>query len=1027
MRVSAGSALNYATMPGILPRLKDILFSGFGTVTQLIAIICYMARLLPKNHPCFSKEERHKYSLPRILADAASGVEFNWKNIDKIIIFSLIVCGTVIMWLYIGAAVIFLITSSSFATGYTDVFITPLPANDVAFMMLDKVFGLPGIFNSSVSLAAPFPAPFHRALHALFQFYSWCVFFIALIIFLYHVIHIVLEITQDGKVSDHLSDDVMAPGADSPSKGFSWLPIRFVVAFGLLIPFGYGFNSGQWITLYVAKFGSGMATNAWISYNKITGNNPTGSENVRLIAKPPTFDNSGLIKALFLLNSCRRITLLTQFNPEADQAYPYIVNGSKSKSLFTYPNEPGFMDKPTLSNPSTYNASLPKIAAGDVSDHFVQILKYSGYHDIKMVIGTFDPADPEKYKEYPGKVLPTCGEITIPVTSLTGEGLFAAEGYLYAVMQTMFEAYRPGAVVTASDPIEDMWLALMREYLRNSGSVKNAKNALGMSDADFQSSYGGDITLMGPITGPVYSSYWNFMMDKYFRYAFRIPAFTAYDFLADTDTAYSDPTVDASLGKIYVHRTSAAFSAVGKTNPLLMDVGILGYGWGGAGLWYNKIGESNGSLYTAASAVPIITKFPMVMQEIKDQREKTDTQVTGGYCEKFNPRKSGASSINLLNERNQFVVEQATALYAFCEQLFENQALNQDGVTRATPSTNPFEKAIHMFFSEFQIFNNVDNKEVTPMAQLTSVGRILIDKAIIGITASAVSYAAGGAAHITAGENAQAQAFASSLGAIGDAAMAIALIGLSSGFVLYYMLPIMPFIYFFFAVGRWVKVIFEALVGVPLWALAHMRVGGPGLPGEAAIGGYFFLLEIFIRPILTVFSLVAAFAIFSAMTIGLNTVFTIMSANLFGSVAPSLSSTLSAGEQVSYIALARGMIDQFFLSVFYIFLVYTIGIGCFKLIDLIPDNIMRWSGYGVQSFGASDVSDDMVEQWQYELPQRFNIATRDMGEKLRDGLYETGEKLGAEKRAQLKADREKAQAEEKAKADAEAKAKGAGK
>lgn len=1010
MRVSAGSAVSYATMPGIFPRLKELLFSGFGPVTQLIAIICFMGGLLPKNHPCFSKEHKDEYGLTRILAYIANTIEFKWKNIDKILVFAMVICGTVMMWLYVAAAIIFVLTSPSLAGSFTDMLITANPKDDIAFMMMDKVFGIPGLFNSSVSMQPGFPSPFHIALQNLFSFYSMAIFFIALVIFIYHMIHIVLDITQTGKVAEHMSDD-----AGDGSRSFSWLPIRFVMCFGLLLPFGEGLNSAQWITLYAAKYGSGLATNVWINYNVDTGDNPLGDNNVHLIAKPPTQDNSALIKSLFLLNSCRRITLLTQFNPDADQAYPYIVSGSKSKSLFTYykkdgtVSEAGFMDKPTLANPSTYNATLPTIAAGDVKDHFIQILKFSNYHDIRMVIGTFDPNEPNKYEKYPGKVLPTCGEIVIPVTSLTGEGVFAAEGYFFAVMQMMFEMYRVGAVVTADDPIEDMWLALTREYLIRSASVKNARNFLGMSDADFQNSYGGNIPLMGPITGPVHSSYWNLMMDDYFRYAFRIPAFTAYDFLSDQDEAFSDNTIDPK--KLYVHNTPAAFSQVGADNPLMMTVGIKKYGWGGAGLWYNKIGERNGSLYSAVAAVPQVSKFPMVMEAIKAKRKQTDSEVSGGFCEQFNPRKSGTTSTNLTNERDQFSAEQALALFAFCQQLFENQALSQDGVTRATATMNPIEKAIQSFFSEFRIFDNNANKEVTPMAQLTSVGRILIDKAIMGVTASVASYAAGGMAHMTVGGDKQLQAAAGGLGMIGSATMSIALMGLSSGFVLYYMLPIMPFIYFFFAVGRWVKVVFEALVGMPLWALAHMRVGGPGLPGAAAMNGYFLILEIFIRPILTVFGLVAAFSIFSALAVGLNSAFSLVSENLFGATAPAANAFIT--ERAAQ--LARGMTDQFFLSIFYIYLVYVIGIGSFKLIDLIPDTIMRWSGAGAQSFAPADNSDDMIEQWQFELPVRFNTATKTIGDIVESAVYEPGKKVGDE---ELKKEAKKKKAQKEAEAQA---------
>ena len=72
----------------------------------------------------------------------------------------------------------------------------------------------------------------------------------------------------------------------------------------------------------------------------------------------------------------------------------------------------------------------------------------------------------------------------------------------------------------------------------------------------------------------------------------------------------------------------------------------------------------------------------------------------------------------------------------------------------------------------------------------------------------------------------------------------------------------MPFLFFFFAVGTWVKTIFEAMVGVPLWALAHIKIDGEGLPGDAAGSGYFMILEILLRPIMVIFGLIAAMIIF---------------------------------------------------------------------------------------------------------------------------------------------------------------------
>ncbi len=993
MRVSAGNALSYATLPGILPRISSLFFSGFKTVNQLMAIILFMVGLLPKTHECFHKDKRENYGLAKLIVAAGYNLDFKWKNIDKITVFALIICGIFIVSLYLFGIAAYLLTSPGFAASITEVFksypVTAAGNEDLAFMMLDKVFGIPDLYNSVVSKTAPFPNAFHLALHKLFSFYSWAIFVIAFAIFFFHMVHFFYEVTQTGKVTEHLSDDVMEPYASSPSKGFSWLPIRYAFCFGLLIPIGFGlnsgqlgsgFNSGQWIALYTAKFGSNLATNAWVKYNSITGDNPTGETNARLVMRPPVLDNSGLIKNLFMINSCRWINFLS--NPvggRTPEVVGYVVSGNNSKSLFNYTGIPGFMD---TSGSGAYNATLPKIAAGDSSDHFIQILNFTNYRDIRIVIGHYDSAKPDQYKDYPGKILPVCGEIVIPVTGMTGEALFTAEGYLFAVLNIVFDVKRASYTGTPTPELAEIQWAYFREFRRNSSTLKNFFNTVPVTPDVWCWSSATAEPMLGPCDKPILSKYWNTIMDQAYTNALKIPPFTGYDFLANTDIVLTDVSIDPSM--MYMHANAASYSAVGAQNPLKITAGITKYGWGGAGLWYNKISERNGSLYTASVAVPQIAKMPLVMEQVREMRMKTDKKVGNDYCDPYNPVKSGSNSTYLPNEDRQFEIEQAKALYEMCKQMFENENLKSDNVTRTTKATNPIERGIMTFFSQFSMFDREKNLEVNPMAQLSSIGRILVEKAIVGVSMGAASYAAGGVAHFSAGTDKQAQNNALTAGLAGDFMFTIALIGLSAGFVLYYMLPLLPFIYFFFAVGRWVKVIFEALCGIPLWALAHMKSDGPGLPGSAAIGGYFLILEIMIRPILTVFALVASFSIFSAMVVALNTIFSIISMNLFGSPSPAMSTTPMATE------FSRGMIDQFFLSIFYVMIVYSIGVSCFKLIDILPDNIMRWSGAGVQSMGAADNADDLVDQWRWELPVRFDGATRDIQKLTKEALYNPG-------------------------------------
>ena len=139
------------------------------------------------------------------------------------------------------------------------------------------------------------------------------------------------------------------------------------------------------------------------------------------------------------------------------------------------------------------------------------------------------------------------------------------------------------------------------------------------------------------------------------------------------------------------------------------------------------------------------------------------------------------------------------------------------------------------------------------------------------------------------------------------------------------------------------------MVGIPLWALAHLRIDGEGLPGQAAESGYFLIFEIFLRPILTVFALIAAILIFSAQVRVLNFIWDIVTTNVTG---------FSAGDdnQLDFYfkRFQRSTIDQFFFTATYTIIVYLMANLSFKLIDKIPDGILRWMGSSASAFGDTD-------------------------------------------------------------------------
>jgi hypothetical protein len=65
------------------------------------------------------------------------------------------------------------------------------------------------------------------------------------------------------------------------------------------------------------------------------------------------------------------------------------------------------------------------------------------------------------------------------------------------------------------------------------------------------------------------------------------------------------------------------------------------------------------------------------------------------------------------------------------------------------------------------------------------------------------------------------------------------------------------------------------------------------------------------------------------------------------------------------------------MTILYILIVYSIGLTSFKLIDLIPDGIIRWIGVGVSSWGGSDNADDILYQLDDKMAQQtVNMTMR---------------------------------------------------
>ncbi len=383
-------------------------------------------------------------------------------------------------------------------------------------------------------------------------------------------------------------------------------------------------------------------------------------------------------------------------------------------------------------------------------------------------------------------------------------------------------------------------------------------------------------------------------------------------------------------------------------------------GWGGAGIWYNRLAQINGGYTVATMNIPRASKFPTTMQKVLEERQKADGAITS--CESYNPNLANNEDMPLTgNDLNYAKIMNDTYQYWTCD----NAGSSNNFIIDAAAAIFGLEGLI-------SIRDTIDdgdgdpttNIQIHPLAKLSALGKGLIESAVRNIGMAVVASGVGGF-FSGLGEQAGAQTFI----AASSMFVSIGVIGLSIGFITFYILPFLPFIYFFFAVGGWVKGIFEAMVGAPLWALAHLRIDGDGIPGKMAMNGYFLIFEIFIRPILTVFGLIGGMATFSIMATILNEVFDLVVLN-------TANVNLDADES----AFSRHTIDVFFFTVMYAIILYMMALASFKMITMVPNSIIRWLGQSISAF--NDNAGDPAGS----LTSYAAIGGNQLGSKLAGGL-----------------------------------------
>lgn len=866
MYVSAKKVAKYVFLPQVLPRLRDLVSSSFEYTAFFMAQIYRSARLLPPGHAYLNPANVGRYGIRHVVAAAANNLKLKKENTDQIIIFMTVLIGLAIIAMQFCLLALSFFTQAAEAatmpTNFAGFVVTENPKDDIAFMLLDKVLGIPDFFNSCVEAGedcfttvngisgvhtvsqatqGPIPWPIHTALHAMLQFYSIGLLVIAMLIFAYFVVTVVVETAQAGTPFGKRFNHV-------------WAPIRMVWALGLLIPISNGLNSAQYITLYAAKWGSGFATNGWkiFTSDALTGDSTLAAGDVKqkLVANINTPDLTNLLEYDTALQTCWAAYKLQGVN-----VVGYLVRDSRTGG--------GFKRFTTTS--------------------YQDALKFFNYGDILIRFGV---QNNDAYSGELGHVKEYCGEVIVHTTSITKDAATGAtwlQEQYYELMKKLWEASGGGATcgplggALDAEEMEKWGLCLAELYAKDGPPVPNPAPK---------------------------------------------PTIVNVRELIKNENAYLSQKI-----------AEAAERERARTDVWEWRLNALG--WAGAGIWYNTIAQVNGAMVAAAANLPYVRHYPRVMENVRKAQFKANSDNTGRDA--FRPYLADNTAVELEDPGD---LPLATAMW---------EAYNLWTDAYNEPSTDIFVDSIRAVFGIDGLMNIQKNIDVHPLAQLSAVGKSLVETAIRNLGTSLMAGVGGGITMILTSHKAgQVAQIASKF------LYQIAMIGLSAGFVLFYVIPFLPFIYFFFAVGTWIKSIFEAMVGVPLWALAHIRIDGNGLPGDAAMGGYYLILEIFLRPILIIFGLIASILIFSAQVRVLNEIWPLVTSNLSGfdnTMADGLAPADTGG--LNYL---RNIVDSFFFTVIYTMIVYMLGMASFKLVDQIPNYLLRWMGASVQSFADSNAS-----------------------------------------------------------------------
>lgn len=701
-------------------------------------------------------------------------------------------------------------------------------------------------------------------------------------------------------------------------RNIVWTPIRFVVAIGLLVPIGGAFNSGQFIMMKLAEIGSNLGTNLWSTYVVGTADLSLLGNQIRTVNPTDA-----------ILNPLHEMTLCAAKHNIRNEV-------GLGSAVFTAGTYPGTPLTPAMA------PMVPIAAWGSPHREYVRpVLDQSAVlnnsPNIPVHFGTQDAPN-------------LCGSINLP--NPAGSDIINYDpdytaAYPAVLVGAPFDAMArfKRDVRQAEWDIVNVLLTDMQEVACHIVSLSE-----GAAPGVYANSCPTGVTYSNACQGGAVGGYaQNPINPNCFN-----------DFVNRYITARDADVAAAKAAHLDPYFGGGTFTTE-----------MAAQGWAGMGAWYYKLASINRTFRSSIEPEVVVEGGSLAASGSGDATAENDSICPSWarWACAIGNFAAGAWEVgsNFVSAAVGFLGGEGWTNFFSGFPITGAADINMDAGR----------KVIHWVLQKLKRDDGAllmriggYGSNVHPISEMSRIGAEIMDGAL-GIYGTIALLSLLSALPVIGS-----MIEALMMGPVGGFIGTLGGVAFVPAMMFVYYVPLIPWLRVMFATVAWIVSVLEAIVTVPLVALAHIRTKGEGLVGPIAQSAYMGWLNILLRPSLVVIGFVMGNLVFEAMVLYLNDTFN-----------QSLAHMGSGG---------FGIIDQIFNTYVYIFSGYALVNASFKMVDIMPNTTMRWLGgprapsfeedFDLMASFADDTMDEVSKAFAKVVPHAAASAGISVGGKVSGSL-----------------------------------------